>query len=51
MIQWFREWRQARLERKIYEALVMLSLMDTDGPCDICEDDCEQCICGEQDCD
>jgi hypothetical protein len=56
MIQWWRNWQQARMERKIFEALFYLSVMDHAGECAVCDDNPEKCICGqldgcERDCD
>jgi hypothetical protein len=56
MRQWFRDWQRARLERKVFEALFELRLMDYAKECSFCDDDPEQCICGqldgcEKDCD
>lgn len=51
MIQWVRDWLQARRERKVIEALVMLAMMDVETDCAVCDNKCDQCICGELDCD
>lgn len=52
MITWFRNWRQARREQKIFDALFLLALMDSEPtPCAVCNDDCEECVCGELDCE
>lgn len=49
MIQWWRNLQQARRERRIFKALYELSLMDYARGCAICDDDPEQCICGQLD--
>ena len=53
MIQWFRDWKQARREAKIFDALFLLAMMDSEEqPCAICEDNPEKCICEDgPDCD
>lgn len=52
VIRWFREWMEARRERKVFEALYMLAEMEDGSPdCDLCDDDPQACICGELDCD
>ena len=54
MSRW-KDWKQARYERKIYEALVVLSMMDLaegNTACFVCDGNCELCICDEEsDCD
>jgi hypothetical protein len=55
MIRWFREWRDARRERIIFEALWALAEMEhaqTEQDCSICEGDLQACICDDgTDCD
>ena len=49
MSRW-KDWKQARYERKIYEALVVLSMMDMkeNAACIVCDGNCELCICDEE---
>jgi predicted metal-binding protein len=49
MIEWFRAWKQARRERNIFEVLYDMAMLDTTGPCAICEDCAHKCICGQLD--
>ena len=54
-MRWWTNWKQARLERRIYEALVMLKLDDMvngNAACFVCDGNCELCICDDScDCD
>lgn len=49
MMGWIERWRQARQERKVFEALFEMALLDRTGPCAICEDCANKCICGQLD--
>ena len=53
MMRWFREWMEARRERKVFEALWMLAEMENGGPdCPLCDDSPQACICDDGiDCD
>lgn len=53
MIQWIRDWKHRRREAKIFQALWLLSIMDSSNPpCAICDDICKECICEDgPDCD
>ena len=53
-VRWYRDWLRRRNERKVYEALLILSMMDLqdNSACFVCDGNCELCICDDgSDCD
>lgn len=53
IITWIDDWKRAREERKVFEALLALAQMEDGSPdCDLCDDDPQACICDDgPDCD
>jgi len=53
MIGWIQDLIQARRERKIIEQMINDHLAESgdNALCRVCDDHCEQCVCGFQDCD
>lgn len=53
-MKWYRGWLRRRNERKIYEALLVLSMMELqdNSACFLCDGNCELCLCVDgSDCD
>ena len=53
-MSWYRDWLRRRNERKIYEALLILSMMDIqdNSACFVCDGNYELCVCDDGcDCD